>query len=108
LRSRSRNRDARPGDLVCFGEPGEAHHIAFWLGDGCILHATGREGVNAVVEEGLEDVDARPIASRGSLSSKFLAYRSLTTGRRARHRCHGSSGSAKIVAQFSVPPVFLN
>src|SRR5206468_6117970 len=30
--------DARPSDLVCFGDPGEAHHIAFWLGDGRILH----------------------------------------------------------------------
>lgn len=53
--------DARPGDLVCFGEPGKAHHIAFWLGDGRILHATGREGVNAVVEEPLGNVGARPI-----------------------------------------------
>jgi gamma-D-glutamyl-L-lysine dipeptidyl-peptidase len=53
--------DARPGDLVCFGEPGKANHIAFWLGDGRILHATGREGVNAVVEEPLENVEAGPI-----------------------------------------------
>ena len=52
---------ARPGDLVCFGEPGRAHHIAFWLGDGRILHATAREGVDAVVEEPLENVAARPI-----------------------------------------------
>jgi cell wall-associated NlpC family hydrolase len=53
--------DARPGALVCFGDPGRAHHIAFWLGEGRILHATGLEGVNAVVEEPLENVDARPI-----------------------------------------------
>ena len=53
--------DARPSDLVCFGDPGEAHHIAFWLGDGRILHATAREGVNAVVEEPLENTEARPI-----------------------------------------------
>ena len=53
--------DAKHGDLVCFGEPGQAHHIAFWLGDGRILHATGREGVNAVVDEPLANVDARPI-----------------------------------------------
>jgi len=40
------------GDLVTYGDPGgEADHVAFWLGDGRILHATGREGVNAVVEE---------------------------------------------------------
>ena len=35
----------RRGDLVCYGD-----HIAFWLGDGRILHAWGREGVRAVVE----------------------------------------------------------
>jgi cell wall-associated NlpC family hydrolase len=52
--------DARPGDLVCFGEPGKAHHIAFWLGEGRILHATAREGVNAVVEESLDNVEAGP------------------------------------------------
>jgi cell wall-associated NlpC family hydrolase len=52
--------EARLGDLVCFGDPGKAHHIAFWLGGGQILHATAREGVNAVVEEPLENVDARP------------------------------------------------
>jgi cell wall-associated NlpC family hydrolase len=40
-----------PGDLVFYGEPGAAHHVAFWLGDGRILHATGREGVGRVVEE---------------------------------------------------------
>ena len=40
----------RPGDLVTYGDT-ETDHIAFWLGDGRILHATGREGVNAVVEE---------------------------------------------------------
>jgi cell wall-associated NlpC family hydrolase len=41
-----------PGDLVTYGDPdGAADHIAFWLGDGRILHATGREGVGAVTEE---------------------------------------------------------
>jgi gamma-D-glutamyl-L-lysine dipeptidyl-peptidase len=44
----------RPGDLVCFGPRERARHIAFWVGDGRILHATGREGVDAVVEEPLE------------------------------------------------------
>jgi gamma-D-glutamyl-L-lysine dipeptidyl-peptidase len=53
--------DTQPGDLLCFGDPSEAHHIAFWLGDGRILHATAREGVNAVVEEPLANVEARPI-----------------------------------------------
>ena len=53
--------DAQPGDLVCFGDPNEAQHIAFWLGEGRILHATARKGANAVVEEPLANVEARPI-----------------------------------------------
>jgi gamma-D-glutamyl-L-lysine dipeptidyl-peptidase len=47
--------ELQPGDLVCFGPAGRAHHIAFWLGEGRILHATGREGVGRVVEEPLEN-----------------------------------------------------
>jgi cell wall-associated NlpC family hydrolase len=43
--------DLRPGDLVTYGPPEGADHIAFWVGDGRILHATGREGVDRVVEE---------------------------------------------------------
>jgi len=38
--------DLHLGDLVCYGD-----HIAFWLGDGRILHATGRDGVRKVLEE---------------------------------------------------------
>jgi hypothetical protein len=49
---------AERGDLVCFGEPGHAHHIAFWLGGGRILHSTQREGVDGVVEEPLENAVA--------------------------------------------------
>ena len=41
----------RPGDLVSYGNENAADHVAFWLGDGRILHATGRPGVCAVVEE---------------------------------------------------------
>jgi gamma-D-glutamyl-L-lysine dipeptidyl-peptidase len=43
--------ELRPGDLVTYGSSGGADHIAFWLGGGRILHATGREGVDRVVEE---------------------------------------------------------
>ena len=45
--------EARPGDLVTYDDEGrgEATHIAFWLGGGRILHATGRDGVDGVVEE---------------------------------------------------------
>jgi cell wall-associated NlpC family hydrolase len=42
--------ELRPGDLVTYGE-GEATHVAFWLGEGRILHATQRDGVDGVVEE---------------------------------------------------------
>ncbi len=38
--------ELRPGDVLCYPE-----HVAFWLGGGRILHATGRDGVAAVVEE---------------------------------------------------------
>jgi cell wall-associated NlpC family hydrolase len=37
------------GDLITYGEP--VDHIAFWLGDGRILHSTGRENGIGVVEE---------------------------------------------------------
>jgi hypothetical protein len=47
-------RYARPGDLVFLGPPGRAHHVAFWLGEGRILHATEREDVSGVVEEELD------------------------------------------------------
>jgi gamma-D-glutamyl-L-lysine dipeptidyl-peptidase len=43
--------DPRAGDLVTYGDADRADHIAFWLGGDRILHATGREGVDAVVEE---------------------------------------------------------
>jgi hypothetical protein len=37
------------GDLVVYGDP--VDHIAFWVGDARILHATGREGLGVVEEE---------------------------------------------------------
>ena len=43
--------DLRPGDLVTYGDEAHATHVAFWLGDGRILHSTQREGVDGVVEE---------------------------------------------------------
>ena len=43
--------ELRNGDLVTYGPPAGADHIAFWVGGGRILHATGREGVDCVVEE---------------------------------------------------------
>ena len=51
--------EARPGDLVTYG--GEsADHIAFWLGDGRILHSTGRaDGIGVVEEAEPDDLRAR-------------------------------------------------
>jgi cell wall-associated NlpC family hydrolase len=43
--------DLRVGDLVTYGPPNGADNVAFWLGGGRLLHATGREGVDCVVEE---------------------------------------------------------
>jgi gamma-D-glutamyl-L-lysine dipeptidyl-peptidase len=43
--------DIRVGDLVTYGPPEGADHIAFWVGDGRILHATGREDADRVIEE---------------------------------------------------------
>jgi cell wall-associated NlpC family hydrolase len=39
------------GDLISYGDAQGADHVAFWLGEGRILHATGREGVHKVVED---------------------------------------------------------
>ena len=39
-----------PGDLVTYGDE-TADHVAFWLGDGRILHSTGRDGGIGVLEE---------------------------------------------------------
>ena len=43
--------DLRPGDLVTYGDEGSADHVAFWLGNGRILHSTQRDGADGVVEE---------------------------------------------------------
>jgi gamma-D-glutamyl-L-lysine dipeptidyl-peptidase len=46
------------GDLVSYG--GErADHIAFWLGEGRILHATAREGLGVVEEPEPAELRAR-------------------------------------------------
>ena len=43
--------EVRAGDLVTYGPPEGADHIAFWVGEGRILHSTQREGIDGVVEE---------------------------------------------------------
>ena len=49
------NADSRPGDLITYGSAERADHVAFWLGDGRILHSRGGVGV---VEE-LEPAELR-------------------------------------------------
>ena len=43
--------ELRPGDLITYGDGEQADHIAFWAGEGRILHATGREDAKRVLEE---------------------------------------------------------
>jgi gamma-D-glutamyl-L-lysine dipeptidyl-peptidase len=43
--------DLKLGDLITYGDESSATHIAFWLGDGRILHSTERDDVNGVVDE---------------------------------------------------------
>lgn len=49
----------RPGDLVTYGSGGHADHVAFWLGGGRILHATGREALGVVEEPEPEELRSR-------------------------------------------------
>jgi cell wall-associated NlpC family hydrolase len=52
--------EPRRGDVISYGDTHGADHVAFWLGEGWILHATGREGISAVIEEHEpEDLRAR-------------------------------------------------
>lgn len=50
--------DLERGDLITYGDESTATHIAFWLGDGRILHSTERDDVNGVVDE-IEPTDLR-------------------------------------------------
>lgn len=43
--------ELRRGDLVSYGEGGACTHVAFWLGDGRILHATSRDGLGCLEED---------------------------------------------------------
>jgi len=43
--------ELRPGDLVSYGDAERADHIAFWLGERRILHATQRPDADGVIEE---------------------------------------------------------
>ncbi len=52
--------DPEAGDLVFYAHPGkQADHVAFWLGGGRILHATGRDGLGVVEEDEPDALRAR-------------------------------------------------
>jgi len=42
--------ELRAGDLITYGDS-SADHIAFWVGEGRILHSTGRDDLGVVEEE---------------------------------------------------------
>ena len=50
--------ELRAGDLVTYGD-GSADHIAFWAGEGRILHATGRDDLGVVEEDEPESLRTR-------------------------------------------------
>jgi cell wall-associated NlpC family hydrolase len=50
--------ELQPGDLITYADPGRpADHIAFWLGEGRILHSTSRDGLG--VNEEMEPESLR-------------------------------------------------
>jgi cell wall-associated NlpC family hydrolase len=52
--------ELQPGDLITYADPGEpADHIAFWLGEGRILHSTSRDGLGVNEEVEPESLRAR-------------------------------------------------
>jgi len=50
--------NARPGDLATYGHGGRADHVAFWLGEGAILHSTGRDRLGVVIEREPDELAA--------------------------------------------------
>ncbi len=52
--------ELEPGDLITYGEPDTAaDHIAFWVGEGRILHSTGRDDLGVVEEPEPESLRSR-------------------------------------------------
>jgi cell wall-associated NlpC family hydrolase len=68
--------EPEPGDLVTYGDE-NADHVAFWVGDGRILHSTGRDGGIGVVEEN-ESVE---YAARRRRFVRFSTSRAAAGGR---------------------------
>jgi cell wall-associated NlpC family hydrolase len=69
-----RGDELAPGDLITYGAAdGIADHVAFWLGDGRILHATRRDRVDGVVEE----EEPEELRSRRRMLFRFSGRRDL-------------------------------
>jgi cell wall-associated NlpC family hydrolase len=51
--------ELRPGDLITYGSDERCDHVAFWLGGGRILHATGRDGLGVVDESEPKELKER-------------------------------------------------
>lgn len=56
--------EPEPGDLILYADPGKpADHVAFWLGEGRILHATGRDRLGVVEEHEPASLAARRVGA---------------------------------------------
>jgi gamma-D-glutamyl-L-lysine dipeptidyl-peptidase len=80
--------DARPGDLVTYddtdGTGDQATHIAFWLGDGRILHSTQRDGVDGVLQEPEPETLRRTRRGFVRFKTGFQTETELTTDAKTR------------------------
>jgi len=77
--------EALPGELVTYGAGERADHVAFWLGDGRILHATARAALGVVVED-----EPPSCASPGASSSASEDRRRSRPGRSTRSHPSGA------------------
>jgi len=111
--------DLRTGDLITYGTPAEADHIAFWVCEGRILHATARDGVDRVVEEN-ESTELRSrrraLVRLGAVATSLLLLavgagcgssgHTATTGERATTPPPTTAAAAKAAAPAHQFPEF--
>jgi len=82
--------DERQGDLVSYGSEERADHVAFWLGDGRILHATARDSLGVVEELEPAELTARRRAVI-RLPERGIAAKAAPWQRRYRTRGRSSA-----------------
>jgi gamma-D-glutamyl-L-lysine dipeptidyl-peptidase len=67
--------EPEPGDLVFYADPGvRVDHVAFWLGEGRILHATARDGLGVVEENEPPSLQARRTLAARLEGHSFEGY----------------------------------